>query len=331
MIHIILLILKILGCILLGILALLLVILLIGLFVPFRYRLSGKFCESSEADVSLRWLFGALRIQGALRGKAISAKAKFLWLTLFDTQKEKGDTSLTDIDASVFEDEETVFETVSEAADVAPAQEPSDDDKTAEVQTEARAEFPKAEIQQISEPGSRAEAIPAPKKNFEKKPAKEAELPKLEKTPLSEKLKGRIEKISQFFEKIGHKKDVAERFWNAQCTQNSIAFVKRALMSILKHIRPKKISGNIRFGMDRPADTGRILGAVSIICPLWGRDLKVIPDFERQIFEGELFIQGSVRLYIFVYWILRGLLSKDIRKLIKYIKYIKNKEATLWQ
>lgn len=91
MLHIILLILKILGGILLGILALLLVLMLIVFFVPFRYRLSGQFYGRPEADVSLRWLFGALRVQASLRGRAFSGRASFLWLKLFDTEKETGE------------------------------------------------------------------------------------------------------------------------------------------------------------------------------------------------------------------------------------------------
>ena len=48
MVHIILLILKILGCIILGILALLLAALLVALFVPFRYELSAVYDGKSE-------------------------------------------------------------------------------------------------------------------------------------------------------------------------------------------------------------------------------------------------------------------------------------------
>ncbi len=38
--------------------------------------------------------------------------------------------------------------------------------------------------------------------------------------------------------------------------------------------------------MDRPSDTGRILGGVCALYPLWSDTLKITPDFERQIFEG---------------------------------------------
>ena len=162
---------------------------------------------------------------------------------------------------------------------------------------------------------------------------KRAEIPKpkKEKKDFGGKISQKIDRAREFFEKLRHKKDMAERLWNASCTQNSIDFGKRALFSILKHIRPNRISGNILFGMDRPSDTGRILGGVCALYPLWSDTLKITPDFERQIFEGELRMKGTVRIYIFVYWALRGLLNKDLRKLIKYMKHIKNKEETLWQ
>ena len=76
--------------------------------------------------------------------------------------------------------------------------------------------------------------------------------------------------------------------------------------------------------MDKPSKTGRILGCASAFYPSYGDSLQLIPDFENKIIEGDLAIQGRIQLYIFVVWAIRAVLSKDIRKLIKYIKHLKN-------
>ena len=70
MLHIILLILKILGCIILGILALLLAAVLIVLFVPFKYELSAAYDGQPEASGKLSWLFGAMKVQGEFKDQS---------------------------------------------------------------------------------------------------------------------------------------------------------------------------------------------------------------------------------------------------------------------
>ena len=85
--HIILLILKIVGYILLGIIGLLLALMLIVLFVPVCYELSGKYDDDPEAEGKVSWLFGALKVQGGFKEKKLRARVNFLWFRLFDTEK----------------------------------------------------------------------------------------------------------------------------------------------------------------------------------------------------------------------------------------------------
>ena len=124
---------------------------------------------------------------------------------------------------------------------------------------------------------------------------------------------------------------MAEKFWNADFTQGSIAFGKKAAASLLRHVLPKKAAGHVHFGFDKPADTGKILGYASMLYAWYGDSLTLQPDFDRAVLEGNIDIRGSIRLYIFLYWGLRGILNKDLRKLIKFIKHFKGKEETLWQ
>lgn len=63
---------------------------------------------------------------------------------------------------------------------------------------------------------------------------------------------------------------------------------------LLKHIFPKKLRGWIHFGTSDPALTGEILGALGVFFAMYGQGIRVTPDFEQSVFEGEAEIKGSL-------------------------------------
>lgn len=331
--HIILLILKIVGCILLGIIGLLLALMLIVLFVPVCYELSGKYDDDPEAEGKLSWLFGALKIQGGFKEKKLRARVNFLWFRLFDTEKKNSPE-----------------ETEAMPDPVLPSAGDENMDDGIDEKMEAESEV----IKDAPPPVTRIEPLPSEKKEKDdrqddpivrKRPSQkregfdsQASVPK-SKESLSEKIQkifGRAEKsidnVRKKWQKLSKKKDMAEKLWNADFVQNSLAFGKKALISILKKIRPGKISGNILFGLGKPSDTGKVLGYASMFYGLYGNSIVLYPDFEKAVFKGDLRVKGSLQLYIFVYWGLRAIMNKNIRKLIACVNHIrKGKEETLWQ
>ena len=74
---------------------------------------------------------------------------------------------------------------------------------------------------------------------------------------------------------------------------------------LLKHIFPKKVRGWIHFGTSDPAQTGEILGAVSILFAMYGQGVRVIPDFEQAVFEGEVELRGSLMGIILLILVIR--------------------------
>ena len=63
------------------------------------------------------------------------------------------------------------------------------------------------------------------------------------KPGLFERLEKRFEHISKKYDVLMHKKGLAERFWNADFTQGSIAFGKKAIASLFRHVLPKRFRG----------------------------------------------------------------------------------------
>lgn len=344
MIHIILLILKILGCIILGILALILAVVLIALFVPFKYELSASYDGEPEAGGKISWLFGALKVRGSFKDKKLHARASILWFRIFSMGEDEAKAA--DAVHEAAEDAEAAAK--AEAEDIMTAAEDAFEEEVVE---RGEAASPGGESPEMSSAGE----LPAPdeKPDEEKKPGaspgerqkpkiKPDELPKPNKPPGKEKKskskkkpkqkqEGKLSVLRKQYDKLVHTKDMAERFWNADFTQGSIVFGKKAAASLLRHVLPKKVAGHVHFGFDKPADTGKILGYASMLYAWYSDSLTLQPDFDRAVLEGDIDIRGSIRLYIFLYWGLRGILNKDLRKLIKFIKHFKGKEETLWQ
>ena len=64
---------------------------------------------------------------------------------------------------------------------------------------------------------------------------------------------------------------------------------------------PKKVRGWIHFGTSDPAQTGEILGAVSILFAMYGQGVRVLPDFDQAVFEGKVELQTfSVNCLYFI-------------------------------
>lgn len=69
----------------------------------------------------------------------------------------------------------------------------------------------------------------------------------------------------------------------------------------------------LHFGMEDPALTGEILGGISIFYPVFMDNVKVYPDFEQSILEGELFIKGRLRLITILLILWRLWRDRDVR------------------
>lgn len=74
---------------------------------------------------------------------------------------------------------------------------------------------------------------------------------------------------------------------------------------LLKHILPRKIRGRIHFGTSDPAQTGEILGAVSVLFAIYGQGVRVIPDFDQAVFEGEVELRGSLMGIVLLIFVIR--------------------------
>lgn len=107
-----------------------------------------------------------------------------------------------------------------------------------------------------------------------------------------------------------------------ETNKNALFHVMRELKYLLRHYSPKKASGNIEFALGDPAQTGKVLGVISVF-PLWARyKVNIIPDFMAEAFyvRGTLCMKGHIRSLHLLISFIRLIKDQDIRHLIKQMR-----------
>ena len=92
------------------------------------------------------------------------------------------------------------------------------------------------------------------------------------------------------------------------------------LKRLLKAIKFRKIKINIDYGLDEPFKTGNVCGIISAIIPFLPKrfinDIKILPDFENQLFLANIEIKCKTSLFKILLPIILFISKKPIRKII---------------
>ena len=299
MLQIFFLILKIIGIILAAVLGLAILLLLLVLFVPVRYRAYGVKKEGEcRAEAKISWLLHLISVPVAFREGELSAKIKILGITLMD---------LTD--SGSFEEAEPVPE----------AAERTEEQKTAQSGERQAQEHP-------------VEKQAAPERTSQKK--EELEEEEEEKNGIFSRFLQFLRMIWKFFagiprklknlkctfrrfcgkiKRMARKYRAAKEFALDERTKAAVRLVLEQAKIFARQALPRKICGEVRFGTSDPALTGQILGIAGIFYPLFMDNVKVDPDFEQTILEGELFLKGRLRIVSAVRIAWRLFRDKNVR------------------
>lgn len=117
--------------------------------------------------------------------------------------------------------------------------------------------------------------------------------------------------------KILERKDTFCEFWNLEEHRRARGAVLGEFCYLWKKLRPKKVRGKITFGFADPAATGICMGAAGMLCAWYPEKLEIVPDFDREILEGELLMKGKARFYITVRVLWRIYMNEDIRHMYR--------------
>lgn len=320
MVSVLLTILKIIGIILLVLLGIILAVLLLVMFVPVRYRLDAHRDLQEEApvvaDIKATWLLHLISVLFSYPDSAY-VNVKVLGISVYrsDQEKEpkepKAKKAKKKDSQNVQETSQTNTETSLKTEEI---KDDKDDRKKAELsQTESDKEAKQDKNDQetagtTDASGEDKEEAPTIKHFF---------------VALWDKIKNIKYTINQIYDKI---KDIVKnikyylKVIQSETFKNAFGLCSGQLFSLLKSIRPRKVKGKVLIGTGDPASTGQVLSVYGMLYPFLGNNISVIPDFERQIVEGELLVKGRITVFKAVKMALVIFFNKDVRRVLKLLK-----------
>ena len=326
MIHILFMILKALGILLLVLLFLVLLIVCTVLLLPLCYRAQvqkeeeGFACVKASGRVS--WLFGAVALTASYEEQKPEAQ-----ILLFGASLETWKRRLKKIrrgEASVSRTEENETENAPEAEKTAEQKAPDQTEK----QQKVTAQKEQPEQEQEQEPDApkksilerffgRIEYLPEKLLNLASRLLQTAfrllELP----FRLLEKLEQKI----QAGGRLKRKWESVKKFFRSKMFREALLHAKKEVLYFLKKAAPKKVTGTVRFGFDDPALTGEALGILGMIYGKLPKDLSIQPDFEQEILRGDVRMKGSFQAVTAAGIALRLFRDQNLRKTIRHFKH----------
>ena len=276
-------ILKIIGIVLACIVGLVLLLVLLVLLVPIRYRFSGDGMNADiQADGKASWLFGLFSASIRFAEKKLLYRVSVAGISL-----KKGD----------FLNPE---KSGSEETDLEPQILKPQKDKKEEKEEKKEKEAAALEVQNKPEPEAKSEK---------------------EKEDLSDRIEHFFERLSEKYEGLIKKLEQTEAVLTSKVTGRAVKKVKEQLFHILNHIKPKKIAGNINFGLEDPANTAIIYGTIDILAIAMSEGKLIItPEFYQKGISLDMVMQGRILIGYLLVCALRVFFNKDVRRVVRVVR-----------
>lgn len=303
MIHILLLILKIVGILLLVVLCLALLI----LFYPITYVGNVEIKDKLVyGKLRAGWLFHIIHFGMRFEKSTVSYALRVLGITVASSKeknKEHDSSEEKNIQINVIKDKNTKV-----VSDDETDRKRSFPDKEQKVTTE---NITKDEAENVTNAEAEGNTESQKKSLIEK--AKE----------LFEKIKTKVLDIFKNIKKYCKKAKEIKEFLTANTTKEAYNYGKQIIIKFIRHIFPNKIRGRVEFGFEQPHLTGQTLGYIAMGFSMFHINPKHIviePDFEQKILVGNVRFKGRIILGLVVYYILKLYFKKEINEIIKKFK-----------
>lgn len=138
-----------------------------------------------------------------------------------------------------------------------------------------------------------------------------------------EKIKCTIRKICDKIKALWKSKEKITDFLTDETHKSAFQRIKKDILTLTKRLSPRTLKGYVRFGFEDPYNTGRVLAGLSVLYPFYGDKVDVYPEFEEKVLEGDIYIKGHIRGIHLLIIVLKLILDKDIRKTYQDFKALK--------
>lgn len=289
-------ILGIIGIVLACIVAFVLLILLLVLFVPFRYSINAA---GENADIKATAVFsgflGGVAATAAYDNGVVTYRIRALFFSIL-----KGELKLKkDKEESTGEADENAANEESVRTEQAPGR---------------AVELDREDIERY--------LYKDKIEKEEKREAKKAAKSEAQKAKAAQKAaRGKKEPLPERLKKLWEKLQKAKYVWDAPATKRALASAKAIILDLLRHIKPRKFTGNATFGLEDPANTATLYGGAVMVLSALGADAQIYPDFDNKIIKIEnIHISGRIFGFYVLLLGLKLLRNKDIKRVMRYIR-----------
>lgn len=286
MLHILWMLLKIIGIILLIILGLLVLSVCVVLFVPLRYHGKAEAkgtIDSVKAHLKFSWLLHLVSGYVTYENKETKWQVRILWKKL---NVEKKDSQEAVFSENVSEDESSKELKTDTEKDKSKINKSGNCESSDESQKRTSVETESAKDKTQDKPDK------INKKTNRKMSSKESEK---QKKNIFEKIKYTFRNFCDKIKALIKKKEKLQEFLTNEIHHSSWRKLKQEIWKLLKFLKPKKLVMNLHFGFEDPSVTGKVLAALSMLYPFYLDHINLEPEFDEKILEGDAYIKGTVR------------------------------------
>ena len=309
MVGVLLFMLKIIGIILLIVLALIILIGAVVLFVPIRYIADASYIDKKAGlSAKVTWLLNAVRFRAELKKKGLVMSLKVLGFTLFTNDEEekrrkrkrKKRRSIKKEQAEKKSGQKKETNGQDEASG---SNDKRDEDGEAAVFSESGQDMEAIVIE--NEQANKRDNDPADDKSW----SDDSAAPQYEEDSGGGGLIGNI---------IGKIKAVISFIRDPE-NDELIALILKTLKTLLLQVRPRELEIEAIVGLEDPADTAKVLAIAYMLYPLYDGCIRVEGDFIDQRIDGRIHAAGRMYLIVFAVAGLKLYLNKDFMKLLHRI------------
>ncbi|MCQ2496763.1 MAG: DUF2953 domain-containing protein [Lachnospiraceae bacterium] len=345
---------KIIGIALAVLVGLILLIVLLLLFVPFRYKGSAKY-PNTKAKAKLTWLLHLLNVSVDYDENNMIMIVRFFGFKIMSTdpedvrKKEEKERKKQEKRKAKLKKKREKLKAKREKEKAKRKAAKEKERQKNQEQANTSAQKPSDIKDAAKKPSDKMEADKKPSENGKKeangesaseKAAKEGksfddltgdELEEMldgefgpasdeEKKTVVEKIKSIYNKAEGLFKKLNMYKDFEEDFR----VRKAVKYIWEKVKLILKREMPKKLKGHISYGFDNPATTGYVTGLASVFIGLWDGHFEISPNFEQKELDADVDFKGRIRLIGILVPLAKVWFNKDVKYLRKEAGHLKD-------
>ncbi|MBO4395210.1 MAG: DUF2953 domain-containing protein [Eubacterium sp.] len=343
--------------ILLGLIALALLILMVVLFVPFRYKVSvatkDEAGSSGGYGFHLTWILHAISIKKTIGSeqilvrilgipiKRISGASPQIDNSYNESENEEigedlwDDEEFDDINAGVIhpetDDDRSDFAEKPDGDDSAKDSDETDCVEGAE-EFEIESEIEKKSTSPDENPDNDSIVENIEKSEDNDNNTEYSDIKEEDKASIKDKInaiKQKINKKCQKFHFIFYKIHSIMSFVKSRATKKTIRLLLSEVVKMIRYVGPKRIEGHLEFGTGDPGYTGAIMAGVSLIKFSYKKNVSIVPNFEELCLIGDATLWGRIRVVYFLRMAIRIWFNRDFRDLRKQYRQMKRDQKKM--